>query len=183
MGEQTDNAVKTTPEPPSLQAPEVHPLSPALRHPAGVPDWALPIDERIEVLVDRLRVYCAQAHLEAERARADRKFMVDFMLGVHDLLVEFARTSDWMKFKRDIQILKNREGARASVDNWFWRPEKELDLREQLMRRAAYLKAQNYPIDRQWDLLVDYVSGWTGSELDEALLRQVLKEVHHVGPV
>jgi len=175
MEQQTDNAAKQC-------------LSTNLSRPCGETSRFLqsqPLAERIEALVDRLRVYCDQARLEAERARVDRKFLVEFMLNVQDLLIEFAKTADWMKFKRQIQILRNREGARASVDNWFWRPEKGLELKEQLARRAAYLKAQNYSLDQQWDLLVDFVAGWTGAEngaIDEALLRQVLKEAHNVGP-
>jgi hypothetical protein len=60
------------------------------------------VSHRIETLGDRMRVYCDQAHLEAERARVDRKFLMEFMLNVQDLLIEFSKTADWMKFKRQI---------------------------------------------------------------------------------
>lgn len=131
-------------------------------------------------LVQRAQVYADQTRLDAEQARIDRKFIIDFIMSVQDCLISFARTYDYRKFEHGIEQLKAKEGVRLTIDNWFWRPEPEISLREQLSRRGKYLKAGQYSIDQQWDLLVEFVSAWTKEDLDEGMIREIISEVHDV---
>ncbi len=135
--------------------------------------------ERTEDRVDMMRVYCDQAKLDAMNARVQRTFVVDFINSMADLMVTHGKAFDWQQLKRQVQILKNREGVRLSIDNWFWRPEPDISLREQLLRRAKYLKSQNYSIDQQWDLLVEYVAAWTKEDVDESLIKIAMSGAHN----
>jgi hypothetical protein len=131
-------------------------------------------ETRLEELVDRISAFSDQCRLDAANARNDRKFIIDFMLAIQGPFIEFVETRNSAAFKSDLKKLADKQTIRSSVDYWFWRPETSMEFRNQLRKRANYLKTSNYTLDQAWDLLVDYVAGWTGRELDEALLKSVL---------
>ena len=130
------------------------------------------IVERCETLCDTMRVYCDQARADANRARVERKFTVDSITSALEIANDLGLQSGTLKAR--IKAMGEKETLRAGLDNWFWRPEPDTVLEFQLKKRLSYLYASQYNFDQAWDLLVEYIAGWTGAaSVDEELLRKV----------
>ena len=138
-------------------------------------------ETRLEELVDRISAFSDQCRLDAANARNERKFLMDFMAGALDVANDL-HNHDAALVAR-LKALGRKTELRASVDAWFWRPEisQGMTFRNQLRKRAGYLRATGYTIDQAWDLLVDFVAGWTLEPLDEPLLKSVLAEAYKNG--
>ena len=135
-------------------------------------------ETRIEELVDRLSAFSDQCRLDAANARNERKFLMDFMLQALELANNL-HNHDAALVAR-LKALGRKTELRASVDAWFWRPEisQGMTFRNQLRKRAGYLKVTQYKLDDAWDLLCDFVCGRTIEELDEDLLKAVFAEAY-----
>lgn len=137
--------------------------------------------ERLSGIADTIAAFSAQCQADAANARIERKFLMDFMLVVLELANDL-QNHDASLVAR-LKSLGKKTELRASVDYWFWRPEiaQGMTFRNQLRKRARYLKATGYTIDQAWDLLCDYIAGWTIEEIDEPLLKSVLAEAYKYG--
>ena len=98
----------------------------------------------------------AEARFDLLEARRERKFIIDTILSVHDLAVRFARDADWKRHEKALAEIAAREGLRALMPPWFWRPGPE-KLTARVIVRAKWLRAENYTLDDAWDLLSDFL--------------------------
>jgi hypothetical protein len=140
--------------------------------------------ERLEELLKEACAVLSEARFELVCCRAERKMMIEYLSSALKLSIDFAKTADHQKFELALKKLADREGVRRTVDNWFWRPEPNLDPRRQLLRRAKYLKAKRFVLDDAWDLLVDYIAGWSrepSKTINENLLKSILAEAYDAG--
>ena len=143
-------------------------------------DTATPISDlvgTIMALMDNLNQTVEHLMLLSENMRTTFQWQRQFFLDMGALLQEESET-----LKARFRALGERERIRASVDAWFWRPEHAHGMthKNQLRKRAAYLKATNYTFDQAWDLLCDFVAGWSREEIDKHLLAAVLSEHYSV---
>lgn len=81
-----------------------------------------------------------------------------------DLYLELTDKTAERRFVEHSILRAEREAARTRVPLWFWRPEPELTLKEQLVRRARFLRDEGYGLDDAWDLIREYLSDWVKSE-------------------
>jgi hypothetical protein len=133
--------------------------------------------ERLSGIVETIAAFSAQCQADAANARTERKFLMDFMAGALELANDLQNHDSALVAR--LKFLGKKTELRASVDYWFWRPETNgMTHRNQLRKRAGYLKATGFTVDQAWDLLSDFVAGWTIEEIDEILLKSVLAEAY-----
>ena len=131
-----------------------------------------PITELVSLI---MRISEATA-ADLAQIRGERKQMLEIMLNVEQITCDFANKYDKLRRDKAISKIIERETLRQGIDNWFWRPEPAMEFRNQLRKRAGYLKANQYTLDQAWVLLCDFVAGWTIEDIDEELLKTVLAE-------
>ena len=131
--------------------------------------------DRMENRVETMSAYCDQMRLDAKNARIQHKLTVEFILSALEVASDLQNHDAGLTSR--IRALGKKAELRAGLDTWFWRPETNgMEFRNMLRKRAAYLKASGYSIDQAWDLLVEFISGWSGQDLDEELLKEVVAE-------
>ena len=132
---------------------------------------------RLSDIADTIAAFSNQCQADAANVRIERKFLMDFMVSALEVANDLQNHDAAMVAR--LKSLGKKTELRASVDYWFWRPEiGTLTHRNQLRKRANYLHATRYTIDQAWDLLCDFIAGWTLEEIDEPLLKSVLAEAY-----
>ena len=101
---------------------------------------------------------------------------IEILKGFSDLYLELTdKAARWKFLERSI-LKAERTAARDRIPVWFWRPEPELTLKEQLVRRARWLRSEKYGLDDSWDLLKEFLADWAKPQeeiSDERLSRLV----------
>jgi len=124
--------------------------------------------ERMELLVDRMRVYSEQVRLDLRMAMHVRRQVVE-------LLSIWTDESD--KNQRIIAFERFKNRTEKEVGPWFWRRDRSKTLEIDLACRAKQLREMGYSVQWQWDLLVELMTDWEG-ESDTVLLERIVREAH-----
>ena len=127
--------------------------------------------ERMETILDTMRVYCDQVRSDLRMSMHIRRTTIDAM-------------ELFMQEKEDSRqrVIAERLKARAEKDigPWFWRRRKGVSIEDDLRDRVKQLRQMGYNLDWQWDLVYETYHDWTGGDVDEDLLKRVFLEAHNV---
>lgn len=117
-----------------------------------------------------------ELRVEIQSLRRFNDCLVETLKAYSDFYLELTDKTADRRFLERCILKAERMAARDRIPCWFWRPEPELTLKEQLVRRARYLRDEKYGLDDSWDVLQEYLSDWAKPEEeipDERLSRLV----------
>lgn len=118
-------------------------------------------------LVEQLRdLYRVQGQLMEAQLQVLKAF--------GDLYLELTDRSAERQFLQKSLLRAEREASRLRLPAWFWRIDKDAEIKPQLKHRAAVMLESSVGIDDMWDCLCD-VLRYAGLEPEDSLIRSAIK--------
>ena len=113
---------------------------------------------------------------EREAFRQEREFYRANNELLAEMLYEVLGESKYRYWLDRMNLKNHRLAARQNLPLWFWRPEKDLEIKRMLLRRAKFLMHEKkFKLDDVWDLLKEFIDEHAGVTIDDELLKKIIK--------